>query len=468
MGDDHTLTIPGGDGATPGAGRATRAGAALGLLLFTVFVTLRYLGVAQITTEEEHFRLGQHLHATGVLSIIDAPGVFRAPGFPAFAALVLHLRDALFPSVDDMRAVALAQGCLLGLGAVALFLHASRTHPVPVALAVGALFAFHPLNLLMARILTYCALHIVLVTLATLAVSGALRTRGRPLHAAWILGAGIAWGLATLVRPVSLILPPFVLLLARWEWGRGSWRRAMRFACMFTLGMAVVIGPYTLRNYRATHRLIVVNAQEGYALWGLSQTRDPGGDIGEWVRLWTGPGDPIFRRVTGGAPPSLEALYVHAVAMNDAFRAEALRNIRLDPARFAGNVAWNMFAFNLDYTYRWVERFDHVREGWDWPPRVFVLQFVGWTVLLVAATGVVRGLRDGETDARLVAVTYCMFWAAHCLSILVPRYTYVRFPLVLVAFPLGLRGLEKAPVAGKVLLVVVIVATLSAWELSIP
>ena len=165
-------------------------------------------------------------------------------------AAVLHLRDALAPGLESRRAVALAQGCLLSLGALALFLHSSRSHPLPVALAVGVLYSFHPLNLAIARVLSYYTLHIVLVTVATLALSSALQSGRRRLP--WALAAGVLWGVATLVRPVSLLLPPFVLLLARWVGGKGSWRGAVRFTCLFTLGMALVIAPYSLRNYRLT------------------------------------------------------------------------------------------------------------------------------------------------------------------------------------------------------------------------
>jgi hypothetical protein len=144
---------------------------------------------------------------------------------------------------------------------------------------------------------------------------------------------------ATLVRPVSLLLPPFVLLAARWAGGRGSWRAAVRFSCLFTLGMALIIAPFTLRNYRLTKRVIVVNAQDGYAIWGLSATKNPAGDIAAWGMLWKEEGERIFRSVTGSSY-SIETLYEHDLALNDAFRAEAIRNIRRDPWMFALKVAW--------------------------------------------------------------------------------------------------------------------------------
>ena len=379
-------------------------------------------------------------------------------------ATVLYLRDALSPGLDGKRAVALAHGCLLSVGALALFLHTSRGRPVPVAFAVGVLYAFHPLNLFIARALTYYTLHIVLVTVATLAVACALQSPHR--RTLWALVAGALWGAATLVRPTSLILPPFVLLLARWVGGKGSWRSALRFSGLFTLAMALVIGPYSLRNYRLSHRLIVVNAQEGWQLWGISATKNPFGDIAEWGRLWKEEGDPIFRRASGTAY-SIEALYENELALNDAFRAQAFRNFRREPWRYPRNVLGNLVAFNLDSSHRWLDRLAHVREGWDWPPREALGKAFSVTMLLLGLAGVVRGLRDGDTLARVVVTIYSTFLIAHSLVFLLSRYTYVRLPLLLLGFPLLLHGIEKNTVAVRFLFAAAMVATASVWELSL-
>ena len=124
----------------------TRLIGALGLLVLTLFFNLRYLAVAPALISEEHFRLGERLHATGTLSLDTAPGFLRPPGYPAFVAAVLHLRDLVSPGLESTRAVMFAQGCALSLGALALFLHAARRLTVPMAFAVGLLYAFHPIN----------------------------------------------------------------------------------------------------------------------------------------------------------------------------------------------------------------------------------------------------------------------------------------------------------------------------------
>ena len=431
------LTARGARGAAadllgPWSTRAIAAGFVL--VALTLLIDGRYLAKAGMIPAEEHFRLGENLHATGTLSLGGPPAFFRPPGFPVFVATVLHARDLLGRRVRPERAVLVAHACLLSLGALVLYLHAARERPLAVALAVGALYAFHPLALVLARALTYPTLHILLVTVATLGISEALKERRRRL--AWALAAGALWGAATLVRPVSLILPPFVVLLALWEWGRGSWGRALRFTGVFTLGMAAVIGPYTLRNYRLTHRLIVVNAQDGYAFWGLSATRNPAGDFTEWANVWGEQGLPIFDRVSGGAAYTTDALYDDPVELNDAFRAEAARNIRRHPLRFLRNVLTNLFLFNADSTAWWLDYARYVRDGGDFRPRADPGKVFSVAVLLLGLAGLLRGLRAGETDARVVAAVYAMFCAAHGLGFMMSRYNYVRLPLVLLALPL--------------------------------
>jgi 4-amino-4-deoxy-L-arabinose transferase-like glycosyltransferase len=377
------------------------------------------------------------------------------------------VRDAVAPALEDRRAVAFAHALLLSLGAAALFLHVGRTQPPGVAVAAAALFAFHPLTLLIARNLTYYTLHIVLVTAGTLLLSRALAAAGEDRRWWWTIAAGAVWGAATLVRPLSLLLPPVVVLLARWEFGRGSWRRVARFSAVFTVVMATVIVPYAVRNRRVTGRLIPVNAQDGFAVWALTAARDPGGDNREWTKRWNSEGYAVYLRVTDNAPYRRDIFYDHAVALNEAFRAEAGRNIRRHPVRVARNVGWNLLAFHFDYTHRWLEQLAYVRDGWDWPPRVLIALALSWSILGLAVAGVVRGLRRGETDARVVAAVYGMFWVAHCSVILMHRYTYVRLPLVLAAFPLALRGIEASAARRRLLWAAAVVATLSCWELSL-
>jgi hypothetical protein len=327
--------------------------------------------------------------------------------------------------MDGVHAAAHAQGWLLGFAAVALFLHAARDRPIVPSLAAAALFAFHPLSLAMVSVLSYASLSVLFVTVATLALVRALEGSGR--RVSWVLAAGALWGAATLVRPTSLILPPFILLLARWVLGKGSWRRSLAFTALFTAGMTLVVAPHTIRNYRLTGRIIPVNAQDGFQLWGLSATRNAGGGGREWVDLWQSKGAPLFARATG-TPYSLVAMYRHTVTANDAFRSEAARNIRQHPEHFARNALINFGLFNADPMTTWLDDLRFPRAA----------KWLTVALILVGAVGLFRGLRAGRTDARVIASVYVMLACAHSLGFLLPRYGYVRLPLVLMAVPMAL------------------------------
>ena len=51
------------------------------------------LGTTPIGASEEHFAVGQRLYRTGSLGAGSDPGLLRPPGYPAFVAATLHLRD---------------------------------------------------------------------------------------------------------------------------------------------------------------------------------------------------------------------------------------------------------------------------------------------------------------------------------------------------------------------------------------
>ncbi|MBI3087440.1 MAG: hypothetical protein HYY91_00915 [Candidatus Omnitrophica bacterium] len=90
----------------------------------------------------------------------------------------------------------------------------------------------------------------------------AVRIRHWPTAAA----AGVALGLATLTRPVTLLFPG---VLAVWAWcaprgERRDWAKAMAVVCA---AMALTILPWTIRNARVHGRLVLVTSGAGQAFW---------------------------------------------------------------------------------------------------------------------------------------------------------------------------------------------------------
>lgn len=81
------------------------------------------------------------------------------------------------------------------------------------------------------------------------------------------LGAGLAWGVAVLTRPTALPIP---LVVALWAWhplgltigGRGR----LRHLGLLLVGLAAVVGPWTLRNAIALRAFVPVTTGAGGAL----------------------------------------------------------------------------------------------------------------------------------------------------------------------------------------------------------
>lgn len=89
------------------------------------------------------------------------------------------------------------------------------------------------------------------------------RNRGWP----FALMAGLAAGLFTVVRPNILIFIPFVALWMGWVAWKVDKRAAVSGILLLLAGLAVVIGPVTLRNYRVSGKFVLVSSNSGINLY---------------------------------------------------------------------------------------------------------------------------------------------------------------------------------------------------------
>lgn len=98
-----------------------------------------------------------------------------------------------------------------------------------------------------------------------------LMLSGRGWRAAALCGALLAYGVLT--RPVSEALP---LLAPALPWLRGwPWRRALRFAAVCWLCVALVLAPWVVRNARIYHTFVLVTTTLGGNLFdGEPAARD--------------------------------------------------------------------------------------------------------------------------------------------------------------------------------------------------
>jgi hypothetical protein len=436
----------------PGA-RSRLALASWGLGVFVTALAWNR-GVAEGTTplgaSEEHFAIGQRLYRTHSLAGANDPGVLRPPGYPAFVAATLHLRDALAPEPDrtrdgaDEEALLLAQAVVVAAAATVIFAFGAALVPPFEAACAGLVFACGPITIALAGLHSYQSVHVLLLAAATAQLGHAARAPGaRPPR---VLLAGILWAFATLVRPVTLILPPFVYLLARFRRG-AEWRSAALFTLIFTTGMAIPILPYAVRNYSITGRVVPVNVQGGFALWATTAGRpEPPDPFLSWPRLWEQYGMTLYRQVTGDSEYDLAVFSTRVVELEDAFRRQALRNVRREPSVYFGNVASNLWRFGSDAMGGWASSFAELNYKPAERTRLILVAY-GWGLLLLALPGLALGLKRRDACAWAVILVLTTLAIAHAMTFLNARYAYVKLPLLAMGSTLTIAALGNRAVA---------------------
>jgi hypothetical protein len=396
---------------------------------------------------EDHFALGQRLYRTGSLAAEGDPGVLRPPGYPAFVAATLHVRDFVaqmrgsdgIEAVSDEDAVLFGQCLVLAATATVVFAFGASVLPPLEAASAGLILACGPVAIALVGLRSYHCVHILGLAAATAQLALASRApERRPIGP---LLPGVLWGITTLVRPVTLILPPFVFILARLQRG-GSRRSAAFFMLLFTAGMALPLVPYTLRNYSVTGRFIPVNVQAGFQVWGATIPRPSSSeDSMTWLVLWRQYGMNIYRQVTGDAEYDLRVFRSRVVELEAAFRRQAFRNLRRDPSVYLHNVADNLRRFCSDPMASWPTTFADLNQLPRSRTRLLVSAY-SVALLLLAVPGLSRCLWRRDASAWTVFLVFCSLAAAHAMGFFYERYGYVKLPLLAMAFTSTLAALE--------------------------
>jgi 4-amino-4-deoxy-L-arabinose transferase-like glycosyltransferase len=180
-------------------------------------------------------------------------------GYPALVA-------AVYTVTGPRPAAAMVLNALLGaLSALAVHRLALRAASPRLALVAGLLVAIHPgLVAYTPAIMTEG----VTASLVACAAAAAAWARGRAPAAVLVVGAIV--GVATLVRPQSLVLAPAFGLLAAFSpeaaGTRSSWRRTAGMAIGATLAALLVCAPWTARNCVRMKRCALVSVNGGWNL----------------------------------------------------------------------------------------------------------------------------------------------------------------------------------------------------------
>jgi 4-amino-4-deoxy-L-arabinose transferase-like glycosyltransferase len=102
----------------------------------------------------------------------------------------------------------------------------------------------------------------IVLVLASLYLGLELKEQPTPMRFVWL---GLTLGLASLLRQTMLLVAPFLLVWLAWELRQRSiwW---WTFGLPVTV-MAVLIAPWTIRNYLVYDRFLPLNSNAGYALF---------------------------------------------------------------------------------------------------------------------------------------------------------------------------------------------------------
>ena len=314
----------------------------------------------------EWFDLGKNLATFGVLGNGYEPVLHRPPGYPLWVAAVLKLAvnpgrhiDAAVNSRGPI-ALRVADSLLLGLCGALLFLWLSRRLRASSAFGAAVLLGTNAYSLVTATMVHYDILQWVLLLGLVLYFDTAFKASDTGALGLFF-GGGLLLGIATLIRPVTSLVPFFFLPLF---FGRKPGRTDRLRYLVLVGGMTLAIAPWTARNMALSGRLIPINAQGWNALFASTSEvarHDP--DRYEWALLTLRHFMPIYRRVTGEADYRPETYVKNVLALEDATRTAGIQNIVSRPQVYLANVSNAAIGLNQDINAVILTTFTRIQTG---------------------------------------------------------------------------------------------------------
>jgi 4-amino-4-deoxy-L-arabinose transferase-like glycosyltransferase len=240
------------------------------ILLFLVALAIRLSAVLvmrdfhegpnfrQATDGVIYSRLGNHLAlGEGYIEEAGVPTAFRPPGFPLLLAGIYALAGQYYPLVYLAFCTLGASSCLL---AYAL---AREVLSEYFARWAGILSSVYIPHIYFSTLFYTETLFIPLLGLSLWLLVRHLKT-GRPWQLA---SAGLALGLAALVRPAALV--PFAVFALVLVANRPrDWRRISIQVAIFTMSFLGPILPWSVRNYVVLGRPVLIATEGGCTFWG--------------------------------------------------------------------------------------------------------------------------------------------------------------------------------------------------------
>jgi Dolichyl-phosphate-mannose-protein mannosyltransferase len=234
-----------------------------------------------------YLTLASYIARTGDYSLSHNPGsgaggtrgpsAYFAPGFPYFLALVDIIdghetrRDgAIHPARISQAVLGTITVALIGL--VALELFGEETGLIALVLA-----AVYPVLIELSVTLVAENLLTLLVLATVYAGLRVRRARSARTTYAWVAGAGLLTGLATLTHENAVVIL-FPLLVAVWTGRPRTAPRSLAAPALLIAVTVLMVLPWTIRNAVVIHHFIPVSDETGITLVGtynVASASDP-------------------------------------------------------------------------------------------------------------------------------------------------------------------------------------------------
>jgi 4-amino-4-deoxy-L-arabinose transferase-like glycosyltransferase len=392
--------------------RAATLGAVVGLALalrLLLLIALPQLGDPDGMDTANYLHLTRSLLESGSFAMWAKPTAYVAPVYPFFLAGVFKIFG------ENLLAVKLIH-VLLGTASVALvYCLAARIMRPFVALLAALLMAVHPEIIGITGFIYTETLFIFLLLMTLVLFQRALATK-KVFH---FVCAGALLGLTTLCRGVTLQWPVFMVVVIMLSSQRWVWLRRWAFA---VAGMALVMAPWTIRNYQHFRVFLPVATGSGDVFW-----------TGNYLEF-----DGEYRYQETQAKLFEVAGDVDLVTRDRRLMADAKRMILEEPLAHAWLFVRKIFRY-------WLRVYEDVPHGEarqrNWV--VFgVLAMTHYLILLLALIGLWRCNWRNE-DAKTLLAFVCYYTLVHAATLAVARYRIPLLPLLSIAAAGGLFGILR-------------------------
>lgn len=241
--------------------------AIIGLALALRLGLAAYLRPVPISDFKAYWNIAVDLaRGEGYVTKEGEPSAYRPIGYPLLLSLVVRLFG------EDWWYAIVIQA-LMGTGVVlATYWLTARLFGTTAGLTAAALTAIMPDHLLWSTVLDSEVPFMVWMLLGVALWVPPRGAAGFVPSLGTLVVSGVFLGLAALTRPVMLpaagVFFVYAMLCTRDGWrSLATWRRAVTGTAAVVLGMALVVAPWTVRNYVALGAFVPVSTNGGVNLW---------------------------------------------------------------------------------------------------------------------------------------------------------------------------------------------------------